>query len=95
MGEAPAKSKARFGTLGRVLIADLGTRQSRVEPLDESVYQRFLGGYGLGAWLMWKHFPAGTDRARARGLLRDLSRACSPARAPRSRVASRSSASRR
>jgi len=32
-----------------------------VEVLDEDVYRRFLGGYGLGAYLMWKHFPAGTD----------------------------------
>jgi aldehyde:ferredoxin oxidoreductase len=54
-------SPGRFGTHGRVLIVDLTTRTSRVEGLDESVYRRFLGGYGLGAYLMWKHFPAGTD----------------------------------
>ena len=51
----------RFGTHGRVLIADLTTRTTRIEEIDESVYRQFLGGYGLGAWLMWKHFPAGTD----------------------------------
>ncbi len=56
----PAAS-ARYGTHGRVLIADLGTQTTRVESVDESVYQDFLGGYGLGAWLMWKHFPAGAD----------------------------------
>jgi aldehyde:ferredoxin oxidoreductase len=56
----PAAS-GRYGTHGRVLVADLGTKTSRVESVDESVYRHFLGGYGLGAWLMWKHYPAGTD----------------------------------
>jgi len=51
----------RFGTHGRVLIADLTTRTTRIEEIDESVYRQFLGGYGLGAYLMWKHYPAGAD----------------------------------
>jgi aldehyde:ferredoxin oxidoreductase len=51
----------RYGSHGRILIADLTTRTARVEELDESVYRRFLGGYGLGAYLMWKHYPAGAD----------------------------------
>ncbi len=51
----------RFGTHGRVLIADLTTRTTRIEEIDESVYRQFLGGYGLGAYLMWKHYPAGGD----------------------------------
>ena len=49
------------GHHGRVLRVDLSTRSSSVEAIDESVYRQFLGGYGLGAYLMWKHFPAGTD----------------------------------
>ena len=51
----------RYGSHGRILIADLTTRSARVEELDESVYRQFLGGYGLGAYLMWKHYPAGVD----------------------------------
>lgn len=51
----------RYGTLGRVLVVDLTSRTSRVEDIDEAVYRKFLGGYGLGAYLMWKHFPPGTD----------------------------------
>jgi aldehyde:ferredoxin oxidoreductase len=58
---ALATTTARFGTHGRVLIVDLSTRQSRVETVAEAVYQQYLGGYGLGAYLMWKHFPARTD----------------------------------
>ncbi len=52
---------ARFGTHGRVLHVDLSDGSHHVEHIDEAVYRRFLGGYGLGAWLMWRHFPAGTD----------------------------------
>ncbi|HTJ44177.1 MAG TPA: aldehyde ferredoxin oxidoreductase family protein [Kofleriaceae bacterium] len=51
----------RFGTHGRVLVVDLSTRSHEVEEIDEGVYKQFLGGYGLGAWLLWKHFPAKAD----------------------------------
>jgi aldehyde:ferredoxin oxidoreductase len=56
-----ATTEPRFGTHGRVLVVDLSKRESSVEHVPEQVYKQFLGGYGLGAWLMWKHFPAGTD----------------------------------
>ena len=58
---ALATVPARFGSHGRVLHVDLSTERHWVEEVDEAVYKQFLGGYGLGAWLMWKHFPAGTD----------------------------------
>ncbi len=61
MAQPVVAAAARYGSLGRVLIADLSTRTTRVEALDESIYRQFLGGYGLGAYLMWKHFPAGAD----------------------------------
>jgi len=35
----------RFGTHGRVLVADLTHRTTRIEEVDESVYRQFLGGY--------------------------------------------------
>jgi aldehyde:ferredoxin oxidoreductase len=49
------------GHLGKVLFVDLTEQRHWVEDVDESVYRAYLGGYGLGAWLMWKHFPAGAD----------------------------------
>ena len=61
MASALATTAPRYGTLGRVLVVDLTTGGSTVEAIDESVYKQFLAGYGLGAWLMWKHFPAKTD----------------------------------
>lgn len=56
-----ALATQRFGTHGRVLVVDLTTGEHRVEAVEESVYRQFLGGYGLGAYLLWKHFPPGTD----------------------------------
>jgi len=51
----------RYGHLGKVLFVDLTEQRHWVEAVDESVYRTYLGGYGLGAWLLWKHFPAGAD----------------------------------
>ncbi|HEY5938785.1 MAG TPA: aldehyde ferredoxin oxidoreductase family protein [Kofleriaceae bacterium] len=53
--------EARFGHRGRVLFVDLTEQSYHVDTVDESVYRSYLGGYGLGAWLMWKHFPPKTD----------------------------------
>ena len=50
-----------YGAHGRALVVDLSDGSSSVEAIDASVYRQFLGGYGLGAWLMWKHFPVGAD----------------------------------
>ncbi|HZR84465.1 MAG TPA: aldehyde ferredoxin oxidoreductase family protein [Candidatus Binatia bacterium] len=61
MSDPSSQLNGRYGTHGRVLVVDLTTRTSRVETVDESFYKQFLGGYGLGAYLMWKHYPAGTD----------------------------------
>jgi aldehyde:ferredoxin oxidoreductase len=60
MGDS-ALARPRYGHHGKVLFVDLTDRKHWVETVDEHVYRSYLGGYGLGAWLMWKHFPAGTD----------------------------------
>ncbi len=54
-------SNGNFGMHGKVLIVDLTSKSHLVEDVPQDVYRRFLGGYGLGSYLMWKHFPAGTD----------------------------------
>ena len=51
----------RYGSLGRVLHVDLTEQRTWVETVPETVYRQLLGGYGLGAWLMWQHFPTGAD----------------------------------
>ena len=61
MADALATTEPLFGAHGKALIVDLTERSSREEPIAPDVYRRFLGGYGLGAFLMWKHFAPGTE----------------------------------
>jgi aldehyde:ferredoxin oxidoreductase len=49
------------GYFGRALIVDLGTGVSRVKPLEESVLRSYIGGAGLGTWLMHECCPAGVE----------------------------------
>ena len=48
-----------YGYHGRVTVVDLTTRAVWREPLDESVLRRFIGGIGLGTYLLYRHCPAG------------------------------------
>ena len=50
-----------YGYNGRALIVDLGLRESRSMPLDDDVLRRFIGGAGLGAYLLYKHCPPGVE----------------------------------
>ncbi len=50
-----------YGAHGRALMVDLSTGEHRTETIPADVFRQYLGGYGLGAWLMWKHFPTGTE----------------------------------
>src|ERR1700747_2013039 len=49
------------GYFGRALIVNLTTGSSSVKTLDEPVLRSFVGGAGLGAWLMHECCPAGVD----------------------------------
>jgi len=49
------------GFWGRVLWVDLTTRRIWEEALPEAVYRRYLGGYGLGAAILYERMPAGAD----------------------------------
>ena len=46
-----------FGYHGRALVVDLTSQESRWEPLDENVLRRFIGGIGLGTYLLYEHCP--------------------------------------
>jgi aldehyde:ferredoxin oxidoreductase len=46
---------------GRVLLVDLSSGASRVEPLGEGTARALLGGNGLAARLLYDHVPAGVD----------------------------------
>ena len=49
------------GTTGRILIADLTTGETRIESPGDEVYRNYLGGYGLGAFLLYRMQPGGAD----------------------------------
>ncbi len=50
-----------YGYHGRATMVDLTTRAVWHEPLDEWVLRRFIGGIGLGTYLLYRHCPAGAE----------------------------------
>ena len=50
-----------YGYHGRAMVVDLTRQQVRWEPLGEDVLRQFIGGTGLGAYLLYKHCPPGVD----------------------------------
>ncbi len=49
------------GYFGRALVVDVKTAAASVLPLPEEVLRGYLGGAGLGAWLMHRLAPPGGD----------------------------------
>src|ERR1700685_3808933 len=49
------------GYFGNALIVEMGTGSGRVAPLEEPVLRNFIGGAGLGTWLMHRYCPAGVE----------------------------------
>ncbi len=50
-----------YGYNGRALVVDLTARRAEWQPLPEDVLRRFIGGSGLGAYLLYEHCPPGVD----------------------------------
>ena len=50
-----------YGYHGRVLVVDLTARAVRWDPLDEDVLRSFIGGVGLGAYLLFNYCPPGVE----------------------------------
>ena len=49
------------GYMGKILNVDLSSGQISEESLDENLCRQFIGGYGLGAKLLYDRMPAGVD----------------------------------
>jgi aldehyde:ferredoxin oxidoreductase len=49
------------GYMGKVLHVDLTRGTTAIERLPDSVYEQYLGGYGLGARILFDRVPAGAD----------------------------------
>ena len=50
-----------YGYHGRALIVDLSAKSTEWEAIPESILRKFIGGTGLGAYLLYRHCPAGVD----------------------------------
>ena len=50
-----------YGYHGKALIVDLSTRSHRWDTIPEEVLRGFIGGIGLGTYLLYKYCPAGAD----------------------------------
>jgi aldehyde:ferredoxin oxidoreductase len=49
------------GIMGKILWADLSRKELKEEPLDEKTARNFLGGYGLGAKILFERQKPGVD----------------------------------
>jgi aldehyde:ferredoxin oxidoreductase len=49
------------GYFGQALVADASTGTARTLPLPDDLLRAYIGGAGLGAWLMHRLGPAGAD----------------------------------
>ena len=49
------------GYNGKMLSVNLTTGEITTEHPDESLYRKYLGGYGVGARMLWDRVPVGAD----------------------------------
>ncbi len=61
------------GYCGKILWVDLTTRTLKEEVLEEAVCRRYLGGFGLGARILFDRMPAGVDALGPENILGFLS----------------------
>ncbi len=62
MAEATAAATlTEKGYNGKILNVNLSTGEVTVEQPDESLYRQYLGGYGIGARMLWDRVPQGAD----------------------------------
>ena len=49
------------GYMNKILSVDLSTGAVVEEPLDDKLCREYIGGYGIGAKLLYERMPAGAD----------------------------------
>jgi len=50
-----------YGYIGKILMIDLTTGTSETIEINESIYENYLSGLGLGVYVLSKYMPAGAD----------------------------------
>ncbi|MEA3346180.1 MAG: aldehyde ferredoxin oxidoreductase family protein [Chloroflexota bacterium] len=64
------------GYMGNILDVNLTTGQIEEEELDEQLRRNYIGGYGIGARLLYERMPAGADPLGPRNILGILTGPC-------------------
>ncbi|MFA6411255.1 MAG: aldehyde ferredoxin oxidoreductase family protein [Syntrophales bacterium] len=49
------------GYMGKILWVDLTAKEFREEAIPDEIYEKYLSGTGLAAWLLSERIPAGAD----------------------------------
>jgi aldehyde:ferredoxin oxidoreductase len=49
------------GFYNQILNIDLTNRTSEIQPIEEKIYETYLGGKGLASWLLFERNPKGVD----------------------------------
>ena len=49
------------GYMGKILWVDLSTKKLKDEVLDEKLCRKYIGGYGLGARILFSHQKPGVE----------------------------------
>ncbi|HIE14053.1 TPA: aldehyde ferredoxin oxidoreductase, partial [Candidatus Bathyarchaeota archaeon] len=49
------------GYMGKILRVDLSQKEVKEEPLEKGFVEKFIGGKGFGAWLLYRELKAGVD----------------------------------
>lgn len=57
------------GFYNRILRIDLTTRETTVEPVPDEILAAYLGGKGLGTYLLLQHVPQGADPLSSQNVL--------------------------
>ncbi len=47
--------------MGKILMVDLSNRTMTEEEIPDRVYEQYLSGMGLGAYILYNRMPAGAD----------------------------------
>jgi aldehyde:ferredoxin oxidoreductase len=53
--------KAKYGYVGRMLFVNLSDGKTRMEELSEDLAKNFVGGYGIGARVIYERMKPGVD----------------------------------
>jgi aldehyde:ferredoxin oxidoreductase len=57
------------GYVGKVLFVDLSNGEIHAETIPDSIYEQFLSGVGLGAYVLYHHIPADADPLGPKNIL--------------------------